>query len=88
MGPWPAMAHNTILEIMSALGIFGIAAYSLYRIASLIPLFKRPTTKKTMLYLGIIVILLSSMLDNFVFDIYPMFYSVIALSIAHANIKE
>lgn len=88
MGPWPAMAHNTVLEILSALGVFGIIAYIFYRVMSLVPLFKKPTLAKTVLFLGISVILFSSMLDNFVFDVYPMFYSVIALSIAHTKISE
>ena len=88
MGPWPAMAHNTILEIMSALGIVGIFSYGFYRVASLEPLFRKPTLAKTMLFVGVFVVLFSSLLDNFVFDVYPMIYTVIALSIAHTRISE
>lgn len=88
MGPWPAMAHNTVLELMSALGVFGVLAYGFYRAVSLIPLFKKPTLGKTTLFIGVFVILLSSLLDNFVFDVYPMLYSIIALSIVHARLEE
>ena len=83
MGPWAAMAHNTILELMSALGTVGLVAYLVHRAFSLVPVLKKPTLCKSMLFGSVLVILLSSMLDNFVFDFYPMMYSVIALAIIH-----
>ena len=88
MGPWPAMAHNTLLELLSATGVFGTLAYGGYRVASVVPVLKKPTVEKTLLFLSVLVILLSSLLDNFVFDMYPMFYSLIALSIIHKKDRE
>ena len=83
MGPWPAMAHNTVLELLSATGIFGLCAYLLYRCASILPVFKKPTLDKSLIFISVLVVLSASMLDNFVFDVYPMFYSLIALAIIH-----
>ncbi len=83
MGPLPAMAHCTPLQLLSATGLLGLLAYMLYRAASIVPVLRKPTIHKTLLFLGISVILLASLIDNFVFDVYPMFYSLIALAIIH-----
>lgn len=83
MGPLPAMAHNTLFQLMSATGIFGVVAYIWYRTASIVPVLKKPTLYRTLLLVGIAVILLASLVDNFIFDIYPAFYPLIALAIIH-----
>ena len=88
MGPWPAMAHCTPLELMSALGTVGLLAYGVYRVFSIIPVLKKPTLGKSVLFVGILVILLSSLLDNFIFDFYTMMYSVIALALIHREGAE
>lgn len=83
MGPLPAMAHNTPLQLLSATGIVGLLAYIIYRAASVVPVLKKRTAWRSFLFLGISVILLASLIDNFLFDVYPMFYSLIALAIIH-----
>ncbi len=83
MGPMPTMAHNTPLELLSATGIVGTLAYLYYRVKSLLPAFRRPTLAKTMLTLSVAVTLLGSLLDNFVFNIYPMFFTMVALAMLH-----
>ena len=76
------MAHNTVFEILSAMGICGIIAYAWYRGESAKIFFSRPCLAKTMLGLSISVFLLGGLLDNFVFNIHPPLYYVVALSIA------
>lgn len=88
MGPWPAMAHNTLLELLSATGAVGTLAYLVYRAASLYPVFKRPTLERTMLFVSVAALLLSSLLDNFVFDVYPMLLYSVALAIIHKREPE
>lgn len=83
MGPMPTMAHNTPLELLSATGIVGTLAYGYYRFVSFIPVFKRPTLQKTMLALSLLVTLGGSLLDNFVFNIYPMYFAMVTLAIIH-----
>ena len=83
MGPMPTMAHNTPLELLSATGIVGTLAYGYYRFVSFIPVFKRPTLAKTMLALSLLVTLGGSLLDNFVFNIYPMYFAMVTLAIIH-----
>ncbi|MBO7303748.1 MAG: O-antigen ligase family protein [Clostridia bacterium] len=82
-GPLTKQAHNTVLQLLSATGITGLLAYGYYRFTSLRPVFRRPTLMKTMLAMSIAVFLGGSLLDNFVFNIYPTFYYSIALAIIH-----
>ena len=83
MGPMPTMAHNTLFELLSATGIVGTLAYGYYRAVSLIPVFKRPTLQKTMLALSLLVTLGGSLLDNFVFNLYPMYFAMVTLALIH-----
>ena len=79
---FPRMAHNTVLEILAAMGVFGILAYAWYRAETALLFFRRPSVTKTMLGMSVLVFLLGSLLDNFVFNLHPTFYYTIALVIA------
>lgn len=81
-GNVPRMAHNTILELLAAMGIFGILSYLWYRTETAILFFRRPSITKTMLGISILVFLFGSLLDNFVFNIHPPLYYTVALAIA------
>ena len=81
-GNVPRMAHNTVLQILSSMGIFGILAYLWYRVESARVFFRRPNFSKTMLGISILVFLLGGLLDNFVFNIHPPLYYTVALAIA------
>lgn len=87
-GPLAKQAHNTILQLLSATGIVGLLSYLYYRFESIKPLFRRPSMKKTLLYMSIGIFLLSSLLDNFVFNIYPTFYYTVALVLIHKDREE
>ena len=88
MGPMPTMAHNTPLELLSATGIIGTLAYGFYRFVSLVPVFRRPTLEKTMLALSLGVTLFGSLLDNFTFNIYPMYFAMATLAVIHRTTRE
>ena len=81
-GNVPRMAHNTVFQILSSMGIFGIFAYLWYRVESARVFFRRPSFSKTMLGLSVLVFLLGGLLDNFVFNIHPPLYYTVALAIA------
>ncbi len=76
-------AHNTFLQLLSATGLVGLFAYLYYRFESLKPFFKRPSLKKVFVLMSILVLLVESLLDNFIFNFYPMFYYTVALVILH-----
>jgi O-antigen ligase len=87
-GGVPRMAHNTVLEILSAMGTVGILCYLWYRVSTAVTFFSRPNKMKTMLGLSILVFLLGSLLDNFVFNIHPALYYSVALAIAVRSDSE
>jgi len=77
----PLMAHQTVLQLLSATGFVGLAAYLYYRLDSVEMFFCRPTLLKSMLGLSVLVLLLESLLDNFIFTIFPLFYYSVALAV-------
>jgi O-antigen ligase len=84
----PTMAHNTVIELLSAMGILGLISYAFYRAVSLKPFIIRPNADKTMLLFPIIIALGMSLVDNFVFYFYTMFYYTVALALAQRLADE
>ena len=78
----PFLAHNTILEIMMAMGTFGIIAYLVYRAFTLIPFLKKPRIEKFMLMLSIGVLIAESLIDNFILWFAPTLAYNISIVIA------
>lgn len=87
-GPLAKQAHNTVLQLLSATGIVGFLAYTYYRYATVKPVFVRPNLSKTFMALSVAVILGGSLLDNFVFNIYPLFSYTVALAVIHKEAEE
>lgn len=77
----PKMMHNTPIQLLASMGIFGLLAYGYHRIETAIPIFRRPTIVKTMLGAALASVLLGSLLENFIFYIHPMFYFTVTLAI-------
>ena len=87
-GIFPAMAHNTIVELLCAMGIFGLVAYLVYRAATLKPFVIRPTLAKSMLGVAMLTVILGSVLDNFIFYYHQMLYYPVAQAIAYKLYSE
>lgn len=77
----PTMAHNTVLQLMSSMGIFGLGAYLYYRVKSILPFFKRISREKLMLFYSVAALLLGSLLDNFIFYFHGPFLYVVVLAL-------
>lgn len=78
----PLMAHQTFLQLLSSMGFVGLVAYVYYRLDTAEMFFKRPTVYKTLLGLSVLVLLIESMLDNFIFTIFPLFFYSVALAVS------
>lgn len=77
----PTMSHNTFFQLISSMGIFGLAAYAFYRVKSLLPFFKRISREKLMLLYSVLALLAGSLLDNFLFYFHSAFLYVILLAL-------
>ena len=76
----PGMLHCTPFQLIAATGIFGFGSYLYYRVMTVIRLFRRPTVAKFMLALCVSVIIVGSLLDNFIFYMQQMIHPSIALA--------
>lgn len=85
---FPTMMHNTVLQILASMGLVGLAAYLLYRLRTLIPFVIKPTLEKTMLGMSLLVVVVGSLFDNFLFYIPHMLYYPIAMAIAFKIYRE
>ena len=84
----PAMAHNTILQLLYSMGIFGFLAYAFYRYRTVLLFVRRPSIMKTLLGGSMLILLFGGLFDNFVFHIQPVFYYSIGMAIACKSVDE
>lgn len=84
----PTMVHQTFIQILSAMGIFGLLAYLYYRVSSVLPLFKKPSMENTMLALSVGVLLAESLLDNFIFYFIPIILYSLLMAVIHREELE
>lgn len=81
---YPEFAHNTLIEMLTSVGVLGLAAYLFMRVRSLAVFIKRPSSEKVFLGFSVLIFLLESQLDIFTFSIYPTFFYNFALAAAFA----
>jgi O-antigen ligase len=73
----PDFAHNTVFELLAATGIVGFVGYSVYRIATFVLMLKKPSIDRVMLVISASYIVVASLLDNFILQIFsPVLYTV------------
>lgn len=82
-------AHNTVLQLLGSLGIFGFLAYVFHRVQTCLALFCHITKEKACIGLSIAVLLLTCMMDVHIFSIGPtMLYSILLAFLEGENIRE
>ncbi len=67
----PVPACNTLAEIIGACGIFGIAAYCVHRVQTIIAFAENPSADKFFTGMIIVTLLIMSLVDNHIFYILP-----------------
>ncbi len=87
-GPVPLMAHNTVLQFLSAMGIFGLVGYGYYVFSLFKPAFVSPNLTKSLLALSLAALSLQSMLDNFIFNFYPVLFVTAVSSVIFKMSEE
>lgn len=82
-------AHNTVMQVLGSLGLFGIIAYCFHRVQTCLVVFRHPTKEKTCIALSVAVLLLTCMMDVHIFSIGPtMLYSILLLFLEGEDIRE
>lgn len=85
----PDFAHNTVFELLGATGIVGFAAYSAYRISSLVVAFRHTSLDRLLWVAAALYVAVASIVDNFVFQIFsPVLYTVIMAVMANVYDRE
>ncbi len=81
-------AHNTVLQLLGSLGLFGLVAYGFHRVQTCIALFRHPTVEKMSIALTVSVLLLTCMMDVHIFSFGPaILYSVLLAFLEGENIR-
>jgi O-antigen ligase len=75
----PNRYHNTFIELLATCGILGFGTYLFHRYQTVkLFLSKRNNLQCVFLFISILALLLTSLLDNHFFNLYPtMYYAVI-----------
>ncbi|MCD8372248.1 MAG: hypothetical protein LUD27_02990 [Clostridia bacterium] len=72
----PEFACNTFAEMLGACGMFGLIAYCIHRIQTIMAFAQKPDWNKFYIAAIVVVLLLLSLIDNHIFNIFPtMIYS-------------
>ena len=78
----PLCCHNTILQMLSACGLVGLATYLAYRFMTIKIIVKNFDSYKLYPVLGVAVILITSLLDIHLFDLFGSSFYIILLAMA------
>ncbi len=82
----PYRYHNTIIQMMATCGLVGISSYLFHRFQTVKLFISKRCLPNIFLALSILALLLTSLLDNHFFNIYPAFiYTVILVVVEKAQ---
>lgn len=77
----PPLMHGTPFQLIAATGLVGAVAYSVYRASTLVPLLRDPSVARLTVFLSSAVMLLLSLVENYVFQFYPVLHYTVAIEI-------
>ena len=75
----PNRYHNTIIQLLGTCGLVGLIAYAFHRYQTVKLLISKRSLISLFLGLVIAVLLMTSLLDNHIFNMYPAFYYTVIL---------
>lgn len=84
----PSFYHNTVIEMMAATGAFGLVAYLAFRGMTVFLCFRKFNTEKLFLGLMLAVLLGTSLLDNHIFNVYPLFYHAVLIALIELDYNK
>lgn len=85
----PPRSHNTVFQLMATGGAFALVAYAVHRAETLFLFFRHPSKEKTVCFLCVAAMLLTSLLDCHLFNFGPgLLYSVLLVFTEISDAKE
>lgn len=87
-GFMPGFYHNTIIHLLASCGAITLILYIVYRVQTIKIILHKINAEKIFLGLMILVVIFSSLLDNFIFQFYPTFFYSIALALCELHAKK
>lgn len=78
---FPPRWHNTVVQMLASCGAVGMLAYSFHRIDTIIYYFKHRTVSNTFIAISILTLLGMSLLDCHFFNVAPVFFYSMALTV-------
>ena len=85
----PPRYHNTFFQLIGGMGTLGLLAYIYHRYQTVRMTFTKPMLEKTFLFLSILGLLLTSLLDCHLFNLGPALnYGILLAAIEGINLKE
>lgn len=84
----PGMLHNTVIELFAAAGAFGGVAYLAYRARTVQLVLHRMTLERFFLGMMIAAIVGVGLLDNPMFNVYPTFFTTVALALIEKDYND
>ncbi len=85
----PLMCHNTVLQLMSSCGMVGLIFYTVHRVQTVVCYCKNITVERTFIALTIVIILMLSLVDMHIFNIFPtIIYSCLLAVLEKSQDKQ
>lgn len=84
----PSFYHNTVLELAATTGAFGLAAYLAFRAKTIYLCARRLNAERLFLGLMLAVLLGTSLLDNHMFNVYPLFYHAVIIALIELDFNK
>ena len=84
----PYRYHNTIIQMMATCGFVGLSAYLFHRYQTIRLFFTKKHLSNVFFALSISALLITSLLDNHFFNIYPAFIYTVILVVIEKNIQK
>lgn len=85
----PPRYHNTLFQLLGALGTFGLVTYIYHRYQTIRMTFYKPSLEKTFIFISILGLLLTSLFDCHLFNLGPgLNYCIALASIEGINIRD
>ena len=84
----PSFYHNTVIEIAAVMGAFGLTAYLAFRAKTIYLCVRGLNQKRLFLGLMLAVLLGTSLLDNHMFNVYPLFYHAVIIALIELDFNK